>query len=146
MNNQQTILDFFKAIEVNEKSQILSYFTPDALYHNIPMDPAQGHDAIWAALAPIQEISEEIEWVVHNISSDDAGNVYTERTDRFKVQGTWREVKVMGIFEVSDGKITGWRDYFDLQQVMAALSRPGRLEAQYIASQDISQRGIEHGL
>ena len=86
------------------------------------MDPAQGHDAIWAALAPIQEISEEIEWLVHNISSDDAGAVYTERTDRFNIRDIWREVKVMGIFELDNGKITGWRDYFDLQQVMAAMS------------------------
>jgi limonene-1,2-epoxide hydrolase len=28
----------------------------------------------------------------------------------------------MGVFEVLDGKITAWRDYFDLGQWMAQLS------------------------
>ena len=59
---------------------------------------------------------------MHHIASDDAGAVYTERTDRFNIRDIWREVKVMGIFELDNGKITGWRDYFDLQQVMAAMS------------------------
>ena len=122
MNNQQKVLDFFKAIEANEKDPILSFFAVNAIYHNIPMEPAQGRDAIWAALSPVQDISEEIEWLVHNISEDDAGRVYTERTDRFKIRDKWRDVQVMGIFELDDGKISAWRDYFDLQQVMTVLS------------------------
>lgn len=122
MNNEQIILDFFRAIEANEKDPILSFFASDALYHNIPMEPVQGQEAIWAVLGSMQEISEEIEWLVHNISVDDAGKVYTERTDRFNIRGKWRELPVMGIFELDDGKITGWRDYFDMQQMTNALS------------------------
>ena len=114
--------NFFKAIEANEKDRILSFFATNAIYHNIPMEPVQGQDAIWAVLGSMQDISEEIEWLVHNISVDDAGKVYTERTDRFNIRGKWREIPVMGIFELEDGKITGWRDYFDLQQMMTALS------------------------
>jgi limonene-1,2-epoxide hydrolase len=32
------------------------------------------------------------------------------------------ELPVMGIFEVRDGKIAKWRDYFDLNQYMSQLA------------------------
>ena len=38
----------------------------------------------------------------------------TERVDKFLVKGQWIELPVMGTFEVSDGRIRAWRDYFDL--------------------------------
>lgn len=44
----------------------------------------------------------------------------TERTDRFE-PGSWVDLPVMGVFEVHDGGINLWRDYFDLQTVMAAM-------------------------
>ena len=81
------------------------------------MDPVRGLEGIWEALAPIHDICSEIDWVVHHIAEGPEGNVYTERNDRFAINGNWVEIPVMGIFEFSNGKITGWRDYFDLKQV-----------------------------
>ena len=40
--------------------------------------------------------------------------VLTERTDRFGKEGNWIELPVAGVFEVIDGRITLWRDYFDM--------------------------------
>jgi len=37
----------------------------------------------------------------------------TERVDVFKLPNKSFELPVMGTFEVSDGKIKAWRDYFD---------------------------------
>jgi limonene-1,2-epoxide hydrolase len=31
----------------------------------------------------------------------------------------------MGTFELSDGKISAWRDYFDMQQYMSQLPQQG---------------------
>ena len=48
--------------------------------------------------------------------------VLTERLDRFTwPTGDVAELPVMGTFEVHDGKITQWRDYFDMQQFMSQL-------------------------
>ncbi len=49
-------------------------------------------------------------------SGYDSGNVLTERVDKFKINDMWIELPVMGTFEVKDGKVTAWRDYFDLNQ------------------------------
>jgi limonene-1,2-epoxide hydrolase len=40
----------------------------------------------------------------------------TERVDVFTLPGRTFELPVMGAFEVSGGKISAWRDYFDMNQ------------------------------
>ena len=40
----------------------------------------------------------------------------TERVDVFKLPNKTFELPVMGIFEISSGKIKAWRDYFDTKQ------------------------------
>jgi limonene-1,2-epoxide hydrolase len=42
--------------------------------------------------------------------------VMTERVDVFKLPGKSFELPVMGTFEIRDGKINAWRDYFDMNQ------------------------------
>jgi limonene-1,2-epoxide hydrolase len=45
--------------------------------------------------------------------------VFTERVDRMSIGGNKVAVPVAGVFEVRDGKIAAWRDYFDMQQLMS---------------------------
>jgi limonene-1,2-epoxide hydrolase len=42
--------------------------------------------------------------------------VMTERVDVFKLPHKTFELPVMGTFEIRDGKIKAWRDYFDTNQ------------------------------
>ncbi|MDP1670610.1 MAG: limonene-1,2-epoxide hydrolase family protein, partial [Alphaproteobacteria bacterium] len=51
-----------------------------------------------------------------HIAEASGGVVMTERTDKFLMNGQWLELPVMGVFEIKDGKIAKWRDYFDLGQ------------------------------
>lgn len=38
---------------------------------------------------------------------------YTNIPDRHRLDHGWRQLPVNSVFEVHDGKITVWRDYFD---------------------------------
>jgi hypothetical protein len=58
---------------------------------------------------------EGIEFRVINIAAN-GPVVMTERVDVFTLPGKSFELQVMGTFEVSDGKINAWRDYFDMNQ------------------------------
>jgi len=126
MNNTQAatqvVRSLFQAVENNDREQVLEHFAEDGVFHNIPMEPAQGHEAIWQAFAPIHDICGGIEWLVHNICETNDGKVMTERTDRYQINDKWCEFRVMGIFEIVDGKVQHWRDYFDLNQVMEQLA------------------------
>jgi limonene-1,2-epoxide hydrolase len=106
---------------------IVAYFTDDAVYHNIPVDPVTGKDAIKATIAGFTVGVDKIEFRVHNIVADgsavgERAVVLTERTDVFVTAAKTIELPVMGSFEVADGKIAAWRDYFDLNQFMSQLA------------------------
>ncbi len=105
-------------------AELVDYFTDDAVYHNIPVDPAVGHDAILGLLNMFLTPVERVEFRVVNIAV--AGNtVLTERVDVFHLPNGVVELPVMGTFEVRAGKIAAWRDYFDLNQYMSQLQGAG---------------------
>jgi limonene-1,2-epoxide hydrolase len=99
---------------------IMEFFTDDAVYHNIPIAPVTGRDAIRATIEGFSAGVDSVEFRVLNISA--AGSVVlTERVDAFITPTVTIELPVMGTFEVVDGKIAAWRDYFDLNQFMSQL-------------------------
>ena len=100
--------------------EIAGYFTDDAVYHNIPMDPISGRDTIKTFIAGFAGGAGQIDFRVRNIVAD-GPVVLTERVDVFVMPTGKVELPVMGTFEVKDGKIAAWRDYFDLNQFMSAL-------------------------
>lgn len=110
---EQLVRDFCEAWSRRDVDELLTYFTADAVYHNIPMDPVKGADAIRNVLNLFVPGSNEVVWTVHNIAS--SGNlVFTERTDRFVMGDKSVDIPVAGVFEIEDGRIAAWRDYFDL--------------------------------
>jgi limonene-1,2-epoxide hydrolase len=103
---------------------LAAFFTDDAVYHNIPLAPVVGREAIATTIAtvirPGRPGIESIEFRVINVAAE-GPVVMTERVDVFKLLDKSFELPVMGIFEVSDGKINAWRDYFDLNQLTSQM-------------------------
>jgi limonene-1,2-epoxide hydrolase len=100
--------------------ELLEFFTADAVYHNIPVDPVYGHDGIRGMMDMFLQPGTEVEFQVRHIVG--AGDVVlTERVDVFRLPNATIELPVMGTFEVRDGKIAAWRDYFDLNQYMSQI-------------------------
>ena len=100
-------------------AELAAFFTDDAVYHNIPLAPITGREAIantiGSFIRPGAPGIESIEFRVINIAAN-GPVVMTERVDVFKLPNKSFEMQVMGTFEVSDGKINAWRDYFDMSQ------------------------------
>ena len=98
---------------------LAAFFTDDAVYHNIPMTPVTGREAIADNIAsfirPGPPGIMAIDFRVINIAAN-GPVVMTERVDVFQLPDRSFELPVMGIFEVTDGRISAWRDYFDLNQ------------------------------
>jgi limonene-1,2-epoxide hydrolase len=115
-DNTRRVRDFIAAWRRNRLDELIGFIAPDCVYHNIPLQPVKGIAAIRTALESFSSLASEVEWVLHQIAESEHGVVLTERTDRFKIAGKWVELPVMGTFELRDGLITAWRDYFDLQQ------------------------------
>ncbi|MFC9552590.1 nuclear transport factor 2 family protein [Rhodococcus sp. NPDC056960] len=112
-----------------DPAKIAGYFAEDAIYHNIPMEPVIGRDAIREFIAGFIVAFGGIDFRVHRQVTDggqspnadeSSGVVMNERIDVFTLNGTVVELPVVGVFEITGGKITTWRDYFDMAPIQAA--------------------------
>jgi limonene-1,2-epoxide hydrolase len=115
---EQVVRDFCAAASSRDPEVLRTFFADDVIYHNIPMDPAEGIEATMAVINMFVGMCDALEFEVHHLASD-GSTVLTERTDTFTIKGKMAPLPVMGAFHVTDGKITAWRDYFDMAQVSA---------------------------
>ena len=113
--NIALIRRFIEACARADVNEFAGYFTEDAIWWNAPWQPRVGREAICETFRRGVERMTALPWEVRHIAAD-GDVVLTERVDRFVVDGTCIEVPCMGIFELRDGKIAGWRDYWDLEQ------------------------------
>ena len=125
MSQNTDLVDRFvaawKKLDVDE---IMGFFSDDAVYTNIPIDPpSEGKEAIRKTIEGFVGMATAIDFVVHRTAENPAaGVVMNERTDRFRLGDRWIEARVMGVFELRGGKITAWRDYFDLAEFQSQMS------------------------
>lgn len=110
---KQVVLDFCAAWAARDQQRILDAFTDDGVYHNMPMQPAVGKDAIKGLLGMILAPASDVKFEITHMAAD-GDVVLTERVDTFVMGGKTVTLPVMGAFEVRNGKIAAWRDYFDL--------------------------------
>ena len=108
----ETVRDFCAAWGARDQQRILDAFTDDAVYHNMPVEPVTGHDGIRELLNMFAPAAEAAEFEIVNVASR-GSLVFTERIDRFTMNGRQVALPVAGVFEIREGKIAAWRDYFD---------------------------------
>lgn len=119
--NEQLIRDFIAAWPRLDPDEIVAFFAPDGIYHNMPVQPVQGTEALKAFIAAFLSSWTWTSWEVLNlVSSGDV--VIAERVDHIKVGDKPIDLPVVGVFEIAGGKIKAWRDYFDMGTYVNALA------------------------
>lgn len=116
MSNSDTIRAFLDAFNRKDIDGVMSFFSDDAVYHNMPTAPVHGAAAIRTSIEGYTAPATAIDWELVAIAETDGGTVLTERLDRFEFGDAQVELPVMGAFDFEDDKILAWRDYFDLAQ------------------------------
>src|SRR3984893_3642051 len=115
VNCEKVVADLFGAWTRLSLDEVMSYFAEDAVWHNVPMSPAKGKQAIREMTHGF--IKDMSAFSVKILKSLHEGNVvFDSRVDtRTTKSGKKAGVPVAGMFELDDaGKIKVWRDYFDL--------------------------------
>jgi limonene-1,2-epoxide hydrolase len=118
----ELVTEFCKKWSSPDAADLAAYFTEDGVYHNVQLDPVTGPAAIEEYIAGFTAPLNGIDFQVHRQVSD--GNiVMNERTDIMRrTDGEEVALPVMGVFEVVDGKIAKWSDYFDMAIAAKAYS------------------------
>lgn len=121
-NPVEVVEAFLAAMEKLDYDTALSLVSDDCEYVNVPLSTVRGPAGIRSVLEPFFAPTLENEWVVRAIA--EAGPlVFVERLDRHRLPGGWAGLPVVGVWEVRDGRITAWRDYFDLRTLETAFAQ-----------------------
>ncbi len=113
----EALLDAFRR---NDLDGALALMDDDVVYQNVPFPADRGKPAVKRTLDAFGRFFTGFEVEVRHIAARD-GVVLTERVDTLSGPLLYLDLPVCGTFEVRDGRITLWRDYFDLAGAGAKL-------------------------
>jgi limonene-1,2-epoxide hydrolase len=110
--NDVMIREFLAAWERRDTEHIVDCFADNGVYHSIPLTPIVGKAAIRDFVAGFTEVPPGRLEIHRQVAT---GNVVmNERTDYITLNGEPVVLPICGVFEIEDGRITAWREYFDL--------------------------------
>lgn len=121
------VRDFISALVARDLDTASTMVSPDFEYDNVPMGKAFGPEGLRNTLTGFFSMCTKIDWeILRQTSSGDitSGTVLNERDDRVEIHGRLQSLPVAGIFEIRDGLITLWRDYFDKETLVSLMTPP----------------------
>ncbi len=119
-DNIAIVTEFIGAWSRLDADELAGYFTDDGCYHNVPLKPVSGRTEVRDMIAGFTADWTATEWELLNIAGD-GDVVFAERVDRTQVGDKSVDLPCTGVFEMENGKIKVWRDYFDMGTFLKAL-------------------------
>ena len=109
---------FLAAMEQLNFDAALALVSDNCEYTNLPLGTVHGPAGIRSVLEPF--FAPTLENVFGVLREASAGPVvFMERLDRHRLADKWVELPVTGVWEVHDGRITLWREYFDAPTLLS---------------------------
>ncbi|MCQ4122402.1 limonene-1,2-epoxide hydrolase family protein [Rhodococcus tibetensis] len=115
--NVQLVRRFLAALASGDPDSARQYLHPDIVWHNVSLPKVRGIDSVMRILRGSSRPGVGFDVRLHHIA-DEGTAVLTERTDILIWKRVRSEFWVCGTFEIEDGKILVWRDYFSNRDVL----------------------------
>jgi limonene-1,2-epoxide hydrolase len=121
--HETVVRSLLQAFGTGERAAALAYFANGASYRvNAWNEPLVGLDAIGKDFERQAGLWTDFRHDLLTIGSND-NVVFTERIDTVHMMGRDINIHAVGIFEIDEGgKVSNWRDYFDMKEVEAQLT------------------------
>lgn len=120
--NIATVEKFLFALRDKDLDAAGALLAEDLVYENVGFPTIHGARRAIKLFSGMQRPSFGFDVKIHRAAAE-GDSVLTERTDALILGPLRLNFWVCGIFEVHDGRITLWRDYFDNLDFMKALVR-----------------------
>jgi len=121
VENAHTVERFLYALQDSDLDAAGPLLAEDLVYQNVGLPTIHGRKRAMKLFSSLGG-SSAFEVKIHRIAADGAA-VLTERTDALIFGPLRLQFWVCGVFEVHDGRITLWRDYFDFFDMFKATVR-----------------------
>jgi limonene-1,2-epoxide hydrolase len=122
LENTHTVEKFLNALAEEDFDAVEAALADDLVYQNVGLPTIYGRDRAMKLFRRMEGGRAGFEVKIHRIAGDGAA-VLTERTDALIFGPLRLQFWVCGVFEVHDGRITLWRDYFDFFDMLKATVR-----------------------
>ena len=124
MNHEQTIRNYYAAWVRDELDELFALCAEDLTAVNVPIGPIHGKQAVRAFFGKFGRGMSEKRYDVERILvSGDVAVV--EGVENYLKKGKAVRLPYMSVFKFApDGRITEWRDYFDMQTILRQLDLP----------------------
>lgn len=119
--NEKIIRTFVADWSKLDVQTLVDYFTSDGIYHNMMLQPVTGHEPLRKFINDFLSHWSETRWELINLLSRD-DLVVAERVDHTRIGDKRVSLPCVGVFQMRDGKIKEWRDYFDLETYRKAFA------------------------
>lgn len=121
VSNSRTVEGFLNALQDGDYEAAEAALADDLVYENVGLPTIHGRARTMKLFRRMAgRVAFEVK--IHRIAADGAA-VLTERTDALIFGPLRLQFWVCGVFEVHDGRITLWRDYFDFFDMFKATLR-----------------------
>jgi limonene-1,2-epoxide hydrolase len=119
---EETVTRFLDAMQGGDVETVVALAADEIVYTNVSLPTIRGKDRFSRAARTYYRHHLGFQVIVHRIASN-GSSVLTERTDAL-IFGPFRmQFWVCGVFEVENGQVTLWRDYFDWRSTTLAALR-----------------------
>ncbi|HEY3971076.1 MAG TPA: limonene-1,2-epoxide hydrolase family protein [Solirubrobacteraceae bacterium] len=115
----ERFMEFLRRGELDEAMALLAV---DVRYENVGLPTVHGRERVRRLFGRAYDDGAGFDVVIHTICADGA-SVLTERTDFLTFRKLHIQLWVCGRFDVRDGQIVLWRDYFDFLNFNMGLLR-----------------------
>ena len=121
LDNTRTVEVFLHALQDADIATAGAALAEGLVYQNVGLPTIHGRTRAMKLFSSLDGAS-AFEVKIHRIAADGAA-VLTERTDALIFGPLRLQFWICGVFEVHDGQITLWRDYFDFFDMFKATLR-----------------------
>ena len=112
-DNVAIVREFIETWPSLDAEALAGFFRDDGCYHNMPLQPVNGKANIKAFIAAFLATWTHTEWEIRAIAGV-GDTVFVERLDKTRTTRGNVDLPCVGVFEMAQGKIQVWRDYFDM--------------------------------
>jgi limonene-1,2-epoxide hydrolase len=115
---ETVVRNFFAAFVESDADTLVGFFSDDGTYIDGPRGVHRGADAVRSEFATLAQMVPSTSVDIKVLATNGRA-VLVERVEHFDVDGKPIDHEVVGVFDVNDdGRITRWRDYYDLPTLM----------------------------
>ena len=121
MDNSGTVQAALNALRDQDYDTLSAALDENLVYENVGLPTIRGRNRAMKLFRAMEGRS-GFDVKIHRVAADGA-TVLNERTDVLIFGPLRLQLWVCGVFEVHDGRITLWRDYFDFFDIFKATLR-----------------------